>query len=75
MSYWLIYSLPYCPTDGAILKIDKSVLIKMLEKKIITQPPKNVDSKFVDDFFILHIMSEDSRTFGTITNKILHFII
>lgn len=57
-----------------MLKTDNLVIIKMLEKKIITQPPKNVDVKIVADFFILHPTKQVSRVFGEIAKEILQRI-
>lgn len=71
------YSLTSIPmslyhTGGTMLKIDKPVVIKMLEEKIIIQPPKNVDVKILVCFFLTKYVP---KTFGAISNKYLQMVI
>lgn len=50
---WPLTTMPMSQsqTDGTVLKINKSVLLKMLQQKIIIQCYKNVDEKITDGFF------------------------
>lgn len=61
--------------DGTIRKMDKSVLLKVLEKNVVSYPPKSHDIMDLDGFFILHAMWDDSQWFENIFKKLISIVI
>lgn len=64
--------LALCHADGIICKTNKSVLMKLLEKKITSDAPEHSDVIIFDGFFIIHSMTEVPSKFGNISQKLLH---
>lgn len=58
-----------CHADGSICKTDKSILVKILEKRVAHDQPQNVDTYIYDGFFMLHLMREIPLIFGHISEK------
>jgi len=58
-----------CHLDGTMYKTDKSALMKILEQKISQPnvPPEYPDVVIIDGFFVLHLMREFPKTFGSIS--------
>lgn len=66
--------LSMCHLDGSICKTDKSVLLKLLEREVKSEPPQHTDVMIFDVFFVLHLMTEVPRTFCKISKKLLQTI-
>jgi len=62
-----------CHLDGTMYKTDKSALMKILEQKISQPnvPPEYPDVVIIDGFFVLHLMREFPKTFGSISTMFL----
>ncbi|XP_011171576.3 uncharacterized protein LOC105204222 [Solenopsis invicta] len=60
-----------CHVDGSICKTDKSALLKILENKISTDHPQNVDVIIFDGFFLLHLMRDIPLNLGGVSQKFL----
>ncbi|KAL4113704.1 hypothetical protein QTP88_017283 [Uroleucon formosanum] len=58
-----------CHLDGTMYKTDKSALMKILEQKISQPnvPPEHPDVAILDGFFVLHLIREFPKTFGSIS--------
>ena len=60
-----------CHADGSICKTDKSVLLKILEKRMTTDEPRNIDICIYDGFFMLHLMRDIPIHFVGVSQKFL----
>jgi hypothetical protein len=56
--------LALCHIDGMINKTDKSVLLKMLQKEIHSNPPERCDVIIYDGFFIMHSIRDVPSSLG-----------
>lgn len=63
--------LALCHLDESICKTVKSALLKIFEKKLVSNSPASCDVMIYDGFFILHAMTEVLLTFGNISKKII----
>ncbi|GBP29521.1 hypothetical protein EVAR_93318_1 [Eumeta japonica] len=63
--------LALCHIDGTICKTDKSVLLKILEKEIDSNPPERCDVIVYDGFFIMHSIRDVPSSFGNISKKLM----
>lgn len=63
-----------CHLDGTMCKTDKAAFAKLLEKRISSQPPPYTDVVILDGFFMLHLIKEVPKTFGSISKKILQMV-
>ena len=52
-------------------KLPKSALMKYLESKSISQPPRSVNVKVIDAMFFLHLHSNLSTSFGGVARYLL----
>lgn len=51
--------LVFCHLDGTKSRTNKAVLYKNLEKRIISNPPRTIDTYIIDGFFFLHLLSSN----------------
>lgn len=65
-----------CHLDGTMYKTDKSTLMKILEEKIseANVPPELPDVVIIDEFFVLHLIRDYPKTFGSISTMFLQII-
>lgn len=66
--------LAMCHLDGAICKTDKSVLLKILQNNIVSNPPASCDVIIYDGLFLLHSMTEVPLSFGNISKKLITIV-
>lgn len=66
--------LSMCHLDGSICKTDKSVLMRLLEAEITSEPPEQTDVIIYDGYFMLHLMKDVPITFGNIAKKMLQTV-
>ncbi|XP_055836631.1 uncharacterized protein LOC129905221 isoform X1 [Episyrphus balteatus] len=57
--------------DGSMIKTQKSVLLRHLEKSTISIAPSNVDVILVDGFYLLHTLGEVYASYAGIASQIL----
>lgn len=67
--------LSMCHVDATICKTDKSVLTKLLEKRIESSTPPFVDVTIIDGFFLLHLVRDVPLTFEQISKSFLNFVL
>jgi hypothetical protein len=63
--------LALCHIDGMINKTDTSVLLKMLQKEIHSNPPERCDAIIYDGFFIMHSITDVPSSFGKVFEKLM----
>ena len=66
--------LSMCHFDGSICKTDKSALMKLLERKVESEPVQVTDVMIYDGFFMLHLMKDVPSNLGNISKKMLQTI-
>lgn len=67
--------LSLCHIDGKMCNTSKSVLLNILEKKCVSEPPTRCEVKIFDGFFILHLIKDLPVKFGKIAQKIINFFL
>lgn len=63
--------LALCHIDGTICKTDKSVLLKVLQKEIDSNPPERCDVIIYDGFFNIHSIKDVPSSFGNVSKKLM----
>ena len=67
--------LSLCHVDGSMQKSPKSALMKYLESKTMSQPPRSVNVKVIDAMFFLHLHSNLPTSFGGVARYLLARIV
>lgn len=65
--------IPLCfgQIDGTMNKTNKATLMNSLEKRVVSNPPRNIDIYVVDGFFFLHLMTNLPQMWGRVAREIL----
>ena len=67
--------LSICHVDGSMLKSPKSSLMKCIESRVQSQPPRSVDVTIIDAMFMLHLYSNLPNTFGGVAQYLLSKVV